>query len=163
MTHLKVCICSATPRPTLRTSACVKTPSTQNRTTVASNLPAPLHPPHGQLLLVQSLLRSSRPHAVPAAAGQLRRQHLRCKRSMRFVVLLLARAALLAAGLTRAADRYVWCRCIVQRDVVFSMGEGWWVGGCMVAAGMVQRDSVRGQRRGRRGLGRKHAEQCCFL
>ena len=81
---------------------------------------------------------------------------------MRFVVLLLARAALLAAGLTRAADRYVWCRCIVQRDVVFSMGEGWWVGGYMGAAGMVQRDGVRGQRRGRRGLGCKHAEQCFF-
>jgi hypothetical protein len=48
-------------------------PLASNATIPTTTLPAPLHPPHGQLLLVQSLRRSSHSHAVPAAAGQLRR------------------------------------------------------------------------------------------
>ena len=35
----------------------------------------------------------------------------------------------LAVGLTRDADCFVWCRCVVQLNVVVAVGEGWWAGG----------------------------------
>ena len=42
----------------------------------------------------------------------------------------------LAVGLTHDADCFVWSCCVVQRDVVFALGEGWLLGGCVAAAGI---------------------------
>ena len=69
----------------------------------------------------------------------------------------------LAVELTRAAGCFVWRFCVLQRDVVFSFCNGWWVGGCVGAAGIVQRDGVRGLHFRCRGLELEHAESDLFI
>ena len=73
-----------------------------------------------------------------------------------------ARARGAALGLTRVADCFVCCYCVVQWDVVFALGEGWG-GECGGEAGIIQRDGVPGQRCGCRSLGRVHAETFSFV
>ena len=89
---------------------------------------------------------------------------LLCGAAAAAVLMLALNAAIAAvphrwALVTRRAGRFICYCCDIQWRVVPALGEGFWEGGDVGAAGIVQRDGVCGQHCGCRCLGREHPEQ----
>ena len=122
---------------------------------------------HGRL--VATLHAATQSPAVAEAASQLWRLHLCGESFAAMPCRAVSTSALMQLlppplQLTRATDGVVLRMCLVQRVLVHAMGknlrEEFSIGGGgshLAGVGMVQRADVRGQRGGRRRMGRKNA------